>query len=238
MKKNSSLGKLSAKWLEVRRHHFGVGRGSQKGGHARKVGCVGCEMSEVLGLNRVRTKSYFLDVIGLPEDMASDVFSRISPIQHREDCESLYLESTVDKAIAQVCSERHGLSEPADESISEKGRPNMVALGGTDVLVERWADLLCKILERFVLKTQPAPVPETSQPSDRMLTPAEVAKILQIHVQTVMAWCREGKNLKGIKVGGNEANGKGGKWLIPREEVDVYLRRNRLINGKRQEGAK
>lgn len=102
-------------------------------------------------------------------------------------------------------------------------------------------DRLATVAERymdFLEKEARANEAEKEQHEERMLTPLEASKILRINVQTVMAWCREGKNLKGIKVGGNETNGKGGKWLIPREEIDAYLRRDRLINGSRKGGAK
>ncbi len=71
----------------------------------------------------------------------------------------------------------------------------------------------------------------------RLLTPEEASDIMHLHVQTITAWCRSGK-IKGIKVGGNETNGKGGKWLIPREEVDHYLHRQQVIHGKGKGGAK
>ena len=76
-------------------------------------------------------------------------------------------------------------------------------------------------------------VPET----ERMLTPKEASVLLNLHVQTVMAWCREGK-LHAEKVGGNEANGKGGRYRIPREAINAYLHRQRLIHGQRRRNAK
>jgi len=102
-------------------------------------------------------------------------------------------------------------------------------------------DRLATVAERymdFLERETRANETEKEQPEERMLTPREASKILRIHVQTVMTWCREGKNLKAIKVGGNETNGKGGKWLIPRDGIDAYLRRDRLINGSRKGGAK
>jgi hypothetical protein len=96
--------------------------------------------------------------------------------------------------------------------------------------VERYLDFLMSSKE------------EQEKPDERMLTPLEASEILRIHVQTVMAWCREKdpqkKKLHAVKIGGNETNGKGGKWLIPREEIDTYLRRDRLINGTRKGSAK
>lgn len=52
--------------------------------------------------------------------------------------------------------------------------------------------------------------------------PKEVAEILNVHVQTVMKWCREGK-LAAIK--------SGRSWLIPHESVEAYVRSCRLIRG-------
>lgn len=73
------------------------------------------------------------------------------------------------------------------------------------------------------------------EPIQRTLTPQEASKTLRVNVQTVMDWCRKGK-LKGVKIGGNEINGRGGKWLIPWDEIDAYLRRDRLIKGTKKGG--
>lgn len=106
-------------------------------------------------------------------------------------------------------------------------------------------DRLATVAERymdFLEREARANEAEKEQHDERMLTPLEASKILRIHVQTVMEWCREKdptkRKLQAFKIGGNETNGKGGKWLIPREQVDAYLRRDRLINGSRKGGAK
>ena len=62
--------------------------------------------------------------------------------------------------------------------------------------------------------------PEESQ---RMLTPQEASKVMRLNVQTVMAWCREGR-LTASKIGRN--------WLIPREAIEEHLRRHQLIHGR------
>ena len=64
--------------------------------------------------------------------------------------------------------------------------------------------------------------------SQRTLSPAEFARALRLHPQTAMAWCRDGR-VAAAKVGG--------KWLIPRQEVDRHLRGYQVIHGK-QKGAK
>jgi excisionase family DNA binding protein len=103
----------------------------------------------------------------------------------------------------------------------------MIALDGM-ASINRLADLVSTWLEKAL---------EEKQQKPRMLSPEEAAKILRIHVQTVTAWCREGK-IRAVKNGGNDANGKGGKWLIPREEIDAYLHRQQVIHGKTKGGAK
>lgn len=91
-------------------------------------------------------------------------------------------------------------------------------------LAKRW-------LEKQVGEAEVVPEPA------RMLTPKEASVLLNLHVQTVMAWCREGK-LDAVKIGGNEVNGKGGRYLIPREAIDAYLAKQRLIHGSRKGGVK
>ena len=76
-----------------------------------------------------------------------------------------------------------------------------------------------------------------SEAGNRFLTPLEASKILHIHVQTVETWCRKGK-LDAVKIGGNKVNGKGGKFLIPREAIDAYIAKQRLIHGSRKGCAK
>ena len=58
---------------------------------------------------------------------------------------------------------------------------------------------------------------------ERMLTPLEASDRMNLNVQTVMKWCREGR-LKAAKVGR--------KWLIPPESVDAYIHKCRVISGR------
>ena len=80
---------------------------------------------------------------------------------------------------------------------------------------------------------------EAEKPSDnpKYLTSEESAPILRVSVYTVQKWCREG-TIDATKVGGNDFNGKGGKYLIPREAVDAYLIKKRLIHGDKRRSAK
>ena len=80
---------------------------------------------------------------------------------------------------------------------------------------------------------------EAGKPSDnpKYLTCEESAPILGVSVYTVQKWCREGK-IDAVKSGGNDNNGMGGKWVIPREAIDAYLNKQRLIHGEKWRSAK
>ena len=161
-----------------------------------------------LGLNRMRTKADLIDANELTPDEAEAVFIQVRPIAHREDGEPLYLEIAVDRAIEMV----RGGNRPStqiNESIFES---------------EAWSRLanrLCEFLDKAMKDQEPS---EDKQ----YLSPAEAAKIFRMNVQTVMAWCREGKL---------SASKPFGKWLISKEEVQRHLHRSRLINGKLKGGA-
>ena len=123
------------------------------------------------------------------------------------------------------------------ESVSAKEEsPTMEMMAPVNPLAEaigRLLPLAEKWLEKQVGQVEAERPPEAKQ----MLTPKEASPLLNLHVQTVMGWCREGK-LDAVKVGGNEVNGKGGKYLIPRKAIDDYLQRQRLIHGQRRRNAK
>jgi excisionase family DNA binding protein len=111
--------------------------------------------------------------------------------------------------------------------------PLAEALGRLLPLAEKW-------LEKQVGQVEMAPKASAEDFSPLVkewYTPEEVADLFLLHVQTVMRWCREGK-LNAEKVGGNEANGKGGRYRIPREAINAYLHRQRLIHGQRRRSAK
>jgi excisionase family DNA binding protein len=124
-------------------------------------------------------------------------------------------------------------AQPGGAFVLGKENPQMIAVPAESF--SRFAEALeriAEIVERLGPKEE-----AKEEPIQRTLTPQEASKILRLNVQTVMDWCRTGK-LKGIKIGGNEINGRGGKWLIPRDEIDAYLRRDRLIKGPRKEAGK
>lgn len=124
-------------------------------------------------------------------------------------------------------------AQPDGAFVLGKEHPQMIVLPAESF--SRFTEALeriAQVVERLGPKEE-----VKEEPVQRTLTPQEASKILRLNVQTVMDWCRTGK-LKGIKIGGNETNGRGGKWLIPRDEIDAYLRRDRLIKGPLKEAGK
>lgn len=82
-------------------------------------------------------------------------------------------------------------------------------------VAERWLELQ--------EQAKAASATNVESPRPQVLTPAEVAAALRLHVQTVMRWCREGE-IAATKIGR--------KWLVPRSEVDRQLTRYQLIHGR------
>lgn len=102
------------------------------------------------------------------------------------------------------------------------------------------ADILARMLplaEKWLEEQIGGQEAEKSPEEQRTLTPKEASTILRIHWQTVTGWCREGK-IDAVKIGGNKNNGKGGRYLIPREAIDAYLNKQRLIHGDKRRSAK
>lgn len=140
---------------------------------------------------------------------------------------------TDDEATHEGSGDRPRLEASGSLSARE-GTPQMDSVAPMNALAETLGRLLPLVqmwLEKQVGQLEPA------TEARQMLTPKEASPLLNLHVQTVMAWCREGK-LDAVKIGGNEFNGKGGKYLIPREAIDAYLHKHRVIHGQRRRNAK
>jgi len=116
-------------------------------------------------------------------------------------------------------------AQPGGAFVLGKENPQMIAMPveSFDRIAEAVV-LIAQVLERLGPKEE-----VKEEPIQRMLTPEEVSAILRLNVQTVMKWCREGRIT---------ATKCAGKWLIRREEVERYLHRNEIINGKKRGGAK
>lgn len=136
-----------------------------------------------------------------------------------------------------VGGDGHSVRPPLDVmgSVSSEETP-MITM---NQIQDPWGRL-ATVAERymdFLERKARANEAEKEEHDERMLTPKKASVLLHLHVQTVMAWCREGK-LDAVKIAGNEVNGRGGRFLIPREAIDAYLAKQRLIHGERRRGAK
>jgi len=139
--------------------------------------------------------------------------------------------------------DRH--AEPISEPSPWQGQPPSAEVGSlsaeenrdmiTANRIQDPLDRLATVAERYMNFLEREA--RASEAGNRLLTPLEASKILHIHVQTAITWCREGK-LVAVKIGGNKVNGKGGKFLISREAIDAYIAQQRLIHGSRKGCAK
>jgi excisionase family DNA binding protein len=122
------------------------------------------------------------------------------------------------------------------QSISDEETPVMNMIAPTTPLAEI-LDRLATVAEKWLASQ--VSNEETEKPSGgpEYLTPEEAAPILRVSVYTVQKLCREGK-ITAPKIGSNKVSGKGGKYLIPREAVDAYLRKQTLIHGEKRRAAK
>ena len=103
------------------------------------------------------------------------------------------------------------------ESSFEK-EDSMIAINQEMEPFERIALGIERLIE--VLVPQEAP----SSPAVKRLSPLAAAKQMRLNEQTVMKWCREGRLV---------ASKLGGKWLIPQESVDAFIRKCEVIHGRR-----
>ena len=121
-------------------------------------------------------------------------------------------------------------------SLSRKETSTMDTTAPMNPLAEI-LDRLATVAEKWLESQVSNEEAEKPAGDPQYLTPKEASVILRIHWQTVMEWCREGK-IGSAKIGGNKVNGKGGKFLIPREAVDAYIAQRTLIHGEKRRAAK
>ncbi len=157
---------------------------------------------EIVELNELNSK----------ED--KEVFAVVKPFLG-EGGEARFLESEADDVIAQIRKGRPPIVDGV--SLESEGHMNTTATG--EDRFDRFFDRLVTVLERFV----PPDGAGQRESQQRMLTSYEAAEAMHLNSQTVVKWCRAGK-LTGSKVGRN--------WLVPREAVDAYVHRQRLVYGR------
>jgi excisionase family DNA binding protein len=96
---------------------------------------------------------------------------------------------------------------------------SMIAINHELEPFERIALGIERLIEVLVPKVE-AP----SSPAVERLSPLAAAKQMRLNEQTVMKWCREGRLV---------ASKLGGKWLIPQESVNAFIRKCEVIHGRR-----
>lgn len=161
-------------------------------------------------LNRWLFRHEVIEQNQLNSDEEKAVFAVLKSFQGEGGAER-FLESEADAVIGQV---RRG-RPPLIEKMSPYPEAQMDTTAIVEELLDRFFDRLAPVIDRFV-------PPEVAS-KQRMLTSEEAAKAMRIHPQTAVRWCREGR-LEGTKVGQN--------WLVPREAVDAYLRRQKVVYGR------
>jgi len=166
-------------------------------------------------MNRRLVKQEIIGLNELSPEEAAAVFAILKPLQGAGDT-ARYLESEADAAIEEV-RRRPRESRPLFGWIEEDR--DVIDFNGTMEPFERIADGIERLINLMVPKEAVSP---TQAPP--MLVPAQAAAKMRLHEQTVMKWCRE-RRLQASKIGG--------KWLIPQESVDAFIRKCEVIHGRR-----
>lgn len=145
---------------------------------------------------------------GLPEDLIKEI--RIESHQGPGERNPWYWQNDVERFVEARRPKSLDKKSYGEEEGFKVIAANVIVLG------ERIASALEQLA---MLGPREAALPS---PTVQMLTAAEAASQMRLHVQTVREWCREGK--LGVMTGG--------RWLISPDEVKQYLRGQLLIKGK------
>jgi len=168
----------------------------------------------IMCLNRVMTRHQVVEQYGIPPECEEAVFAVVRP-SFGQGAAVFYVESEIDRQLGQWAKNRP--SSVGSESSFEKEN-SMIAINQEMEPFERIALGIERLIE--VLVPQEAP----SSPAVERLSPLAAAKQMRLNEQTVMKWCREGRLV---------ASKLGGKWLIPQESVDAFIRKCEVIHGRR-----
>ena len=168
----------------------------------------------MLYLNRYMSRQNIIDDNELDDSEIRLVFSQLNPLCGSGD-DTKYLEEDADAVIGMI--RRPPKSGPW--SFYEEQKENsMIAINQEMEPFERIALGIERLIEVLV------PKEATSSPAVERLSPLAAAKQMRLNEQTVMKWCREGRLV---------ASKLGGKWLIPQEAVDAFIRKCEVIHGRR-----
>jgi excisionase family DNA binding protein len=157
------------------------------------------------------TKQQVIKEFGIPKRLEAKLFAILKPTH------GLYRKKDVDPALDTVWEAENRPPSASDEFSFEKEDFKVNVMTQAAEPFERIALGIERLIEVFIPRVE---VPENSVVE--MFTPAQAAKKMGLHVQTVREWCREGK--LGVRTGR--------KWLISPDEVKQYLRGQLLIKGR------
>ena len=169
-------------------------------------------------MNRWLTRVEIVELNKLNADEETLVFARLD-VHCKSGAVDCFLEQDADEVIGLV-RRRPLNSGQGFFSEEQKEDRSVIDFNGTMEPLERIADGLDRLIEVLVPKTAESSTPA----SPTMLAPTEAAERMRLNEQTVMKWCREGQ-LQASKVGR--------KWLISKESVEAYIRKNEVVHGRR-----
>ena len=165
-------------------------------------------------MNRWLFRHEVIELNQLTSDEHVVVFAVLKPFLG-EGGQERFLESEADRTIEEVRRPRDSYPLSSDEEED----CNVIDVNGTMEPFERIADGIERLIDLLVPKEAVSPTQASP-----MLAPAQAAAKMRLHEQTVMRWCRE-RRLQASKIGG--------KWLIPQESVDAFIRKCEVIHGRR-----
>lgn len=170
-------------------------------------------MSDVLMFAEgLLTKQQVIEEFGIPKNLESKLFAILKPKVGK-----LFWKDEAKSVLATILGIGNRPPFANDEFSFEKEDLKVNVMTQAVEPFERIAQGIEKLIEVFVPRVE---VPENSVVE--MFTPAQAAKKMGLHVQTVREWCREEK--LGVRVGR--------RWLISPDEVKQYLRGQLLIKGR------
>lgn len=161
------------------------------------------------------SKQQVIEEFGIPKNLESKLFAILKPRVGK-----LYWKKDVDPALEKVLGAGNRPPFATNEFSFEKEDLKVNGVGHIE------GNNLADVVKEFVEWVKPrlsTAYPLESKPQPRMLSPAEAAQMMRLHIQTVMRWCRE-RRIEATKIGN--------KWLIPQESVDAYMRKCRLLDGR------
>jgi len=159
------------------------------------------------------TQEQVMDEFNIPKELESKLFAILKPRVGK-----LYWKEEAKEAVKTVLGVGNRPPFTNDEFSFEK-EDSMIAINQAVEPFERIAQGIERLIEVLVPKVE-AP----SSPAVERLSPLAAAKQMRLNEQTVMKWCREGRLV---------ASKLGGKWLIPQESVNAFIRKCEVIHGRR-----